>query len=160
MASKPAALSAKTHRRLGSDLFNKTWTLMRKTGRTREEDDEMVHCAHASAYHWQQAGTRAHRARSEWQCSRVYTVLGLAESALRHARRCLELVESAPQEMEGWDLAAAYEAMARSHATAGDDREARRYIDLGRAALAQIEDEEDRAHIEADLATVTSDRAG
>jgi hypothetical protein len=142
------------HRRLGIELFNKTWTLMKKSDRSRAEDDELVHCAHASAYHWLQVGTQANRARSEWQCSRVYTVLALAEPALRHARRCLELVESAPEEMEDWDLAAAHEALARAHATAGDGDRARRHVELGRAALAQIAEEEDRAQLEADFATI------
>ena len=114
----------------------------------------MVHCTHASAYHWFQVGTQANRARSEWQCSRVYTVLGLAEPALRHAGRCLELVEGAPDEMEDWDLAAAYEALARSHATAGDSQEAARYVELGRGALLRIADEDDRVPLEADFATI------
>jgi len=142
------------HRQLGVDLYNKTWTLMRKSDRTPEDDDEMLHCAHASAYHWLQVGTRAHRARSEWQCSRVYTVLELPEPALRHARRCLELVESAPEQMEDWDLAAAHEALARASATAGDLDGARRHVELGRAALAAIADDEDREHIESDLAAI------
>jgi DNA-binding transcriptional MerR regulator len=128
------------HRRLGIDLFNKTWTLMEKEDRTREDDDEMVHCAHASAYHWQQVGSRANRARSEWQCSRVYTVLGRAEPAVEHARRCLELVESAPDEMEDWDAPAAYEALSRAYLVAGDRAEAKRWLARGEKALAQVDD--------------------
>jgi DNA-binding transcriptional MerR regulator len=147
-------LDAGAQRRLGVDLFNRTWTLMEKPSRTRDEDDELLHCAHASAYHWLHVGTRANRARSEWQCSRVYTVLGRAEPALHHARRCLELVESAPGEMEDWDLPAAYEALARAHAVAGERDEARRYRDLGVEAIARVADEEDRAPIEADLASL------
>ena len=76
MGTHAEALDAETERRLGVDLFNKTWTLMEKTDRTLEEDDEMIHCAHASAYHWLQVGTPANRARSEWQCSRVHAILG------------------------------------------------------------------------------------
>jgi hypothetical protein len=142
------------HRQLGVDLYNKTWTLMQRSDRTPEDDDELLHCAHASAYHWLQVGNRANRARSEWQCSRVYTVLGRPEPALRHARRCLELVESAPEQMDDWDLAAAHEALARASATAGDREGARRHVELARAALAAIADDEDREHIESDLATI------
>jgi DNA-binding transcriptional MerR regulator len=156
MGTKAETLEPEEHRQLGADLFNKTWTLMEKPDRTAADDDEMLHCAHASAYHWLQVGTQANRARSEWQCSRVYTVLGLPEPALRHARRCLELVEGAPQEMEDWDLAAAYEALARAHATAGDAGESGRYVDLGRAALLQIADDDDRAQLEADFATIVT----
>jgi DNA-binding transcriptional MerR regulator len=154
MGMKAETLEPEQHRRLGADLFNKTWTLMEKPDRTREDDDEMVHCTHASAYHWLQVGTQANRARSEWQCSRVYTVLGLAEPALRHARRCLELVEGTPDQMEDWDLPAAYEALARAYATAGDSQEAARYVELGRAALLRIADEDDRTPLEADFATI------
>jgi hypothetical protein len=117
--------------------------------------DEMLHCAHASAYHWLQAvGTTANRARSEWLCSRVYALLGRPEPALRHAQRCLELVESTPGEMEDWDLPGAYEALARAHLTAGDAAEAARYKALGLEAIAKVSNEEDRKPIEADLLSI------
>jgi hypothetical protein len=154
MGTHAEALDEETERRLGVDLFNKTWTLMEKADRTREEDDEMIHCAHASAYHWMQVGTPANRARSEWQCSRVHAISGHVEAALRHARRCLELVEGNPDDMKDWDLPAAYEAMARAHMVAGEAEETRRYVELGRSALARIEDEDDRAVIEGDFATI------
>ena len=154
MGTQAEALDAETQRRLGVDLFNKTWTFMEKADRTQEEDDEMIHGAHASAYHWMQVGTQANRARSEWQCSCVHVILGHVDEALRHARRCLELVEGTPDDMKDWDLPAAYEALARAHMVAGDVEETRRFAELGRAALARIEDEDDRAVIEADLATI------
>jgi DNA-binding transcriptional MerR regulator len=146
MGMRSESLRAEEHRRLGIDLYNRTWTLMDSPG------DEMLYCAHASAYHWMQGGgTTANRARSEWLCSRVYAILGRAEPALHHARHCLELVESASDEMEDWDLAGAYEALARAHLTAGETDEARRYYELGREATAKITDPDDRKHIEADL---------
>jgi DNA-binding transcriptional MerR regulator len=154
MGTHAEALDEETERRLGVDLFNKTWTLMEKHDRTPGQDDEMIHCAHASAYHWMQVGTPANRARSEWQCSRVHAISGHVEAALRHARRCLELVEQNPGDMKDWDLPAAYEAMARAHMVAGDAQETKRYADLGRAATARIEDDDDRAVIEADFATI------
>jgi hypothetical protein len=145
-----------THRRLGVELFNKTWTLMGKDDRTAAEDDELVHCAHASAHHWLQVGTAANRARSEWQCSRVYTVLRRGEPALHHARRCLEICEAAPGALEEWDLPFAYEALARAHAVAGNTGDARRYLQLARSGAETIADGEDREHLEADLATIVT----
>jgi DNA-binding transcriptional MerR regulator len=142
------------HRRLGVDLFNKTWTLMEKEGRTPADDDELIHCAHASAYHWMHVGTPANRARSEWQCSRMYTVLGRAEPALHHARRCLEICEASPDALEDWDLPFAHEALARAHATAGDDGEARKHLDRARELASAVMDEDDRGLLEADLATI------
>jgi DNA-binding transcriptional MerR regulator len=154
MGTHAETLDADTHRRLGIDLFNKTWTVMEKSERSREEDDELIHMAHASAYHWLQVGTQANRARSEWQCSRVYAILGRAEPALDHARRCLELVEASPEAMEEFDLPAAYEALARAYSVAGDLAEAHRYVELGRSATARIADEDDRGIMEADFATI------
>lgn len=76
------------------------------------------------------------------------------EPALHHARRCLELCESAPEELEEFDLPFAYEALARAHAVAGDEAESRRFLEQGRAAAARIADEEERAIVDADLATI------
>jgi DNA-binding transcriptional MerR regulator len=154
MGTPAEALDTEAERRLGVDLFNKTWTLMEKTDRTQDDDDEMMHCAHASAYHWRQVGTAANRSRSEWQCSRVYAILGRPEPALAHARRCLEIVEAHPDDMKDWDKPAALEALARAHWVAGDLDEARRYAEKGRTLTARIEDEDDRAIIEADFATI------
>ena len=156
MGTTSEALDPETHRQLGADYFNKTWTLMEKPDRTREDDDEMLHCTHASAYHWLLVGTPANRSRSEWQCSRVYTILGRVEPALHHARRCLEIVEANPSEMEDWDLPTAYEAMARAHMIAGEVEATRRYAELGRAAMAKIADDDDRAVLEADFATISA----
>ena len=146
MGMRSESLQAEEHRRLGIDLYNRTWTLMDAPG------DEMLHCAHASAYHWMHGGgTTANRARSEWLCSRVYSILGRPESALHHARHCLELVESSPEEMEDWDIAGAHEALARAHLVAGETEEARRNYELAREDTAKIAAAEDRKHIEADL---------
>lgn len=154
MGTHAVALDRETQRRLAADCFNKTWTLLDKQDRTPEDDDEMLHCAHASAYHWTQVGTAANRARGEWQCSRAYAILGRPEPSLHHARRCLELVEASPAEMEEFDLPGAYEALARAHAVAGDAAEARRYVELGRAETAKIADEDDRRLLESDFATI------
>ncbi|HLX35598.1 MAG TPA: helix-turn-helix domain-containing protein [Candidatus Limnocylindrales bacterium] len=151
-------LDGATHRRLGRDLFNFTWTLIEKADRTPAEIDEMIHAAHASTYHWSKAegATIANLARGEWQCSRVYSVLGRGEPAVWHAKRCLALVEAAEQagEAEDWDRAGAYEALARSHAVAGDRAEAEAWRDRAKTAIAKVENELDRGHIEDDIATL------
>jgi tetratricopeptide (TPR) repeat protein len=139
----------------GVRLFNRTWALLEKPDRTQDDDDEMVHCAHASAYYWRHVGTAANRARSEWQCSRVYAVLGRAQQALHHARRCLELVESNPDgSIEDWDEPAAREALARAHLAAGARDEAQRQAEEARRLAALIADAEDRTIIESDLASL------
>jgi DNA-binding transcriptional MerR regulator len=157
MGTASESLDVEQHRRLGIDLFNRTWTLMEHASRTPEEADELVHCAHASAYHWMHGGgTTANRARSEWQCSRVYTVVRQADAALLHARRCLELCESAPSEMEEFDLPFAYEALARAYALAGNGAESTAWLARAKEEAEKIVDEDDRALLESDLATIPS----
>ena len=148
------AIDPEARRRLAAACFNKTWTLLEKDDRTPEDDDEMLHCAHASRYHWGEIGTAANRARGEWQCARVYAVLGRPEPALHHARRCLEICESDPGALEDWDLPFAYEALARAHALGGEAAEAARCLAQARALGAAIAEEDERALLGADLATI------
>jgi hypothetical protein len=141
-------------RQLAVDLFNRAWTLMELDRRTPEQDDELIHTAHGSAYHWLQVGTSANRARSEWQLSRVYTVLGRPEPALHHARRCLAYCEENPEVLEDWDVPYAHEALARAHALAGEADEAGRHAAQARELTGRVADAEDREHLEADLGTL------
>jgi hypothetical protein len=139
-------------RRLAGVLFNGVWQLLDKPDRTAEEDERMLHMAHASRYHWDQVGTAENRSRGEWQCSRVYAVLGRAEPALHHANRSLEICRS--QGIGDFDLAFAYEALARASAVAGDGEQARDWTEQARAAAAGIAEDEDRDLLLADLATI------
>lgn len=144
------------HRQIGVDLFNDVWRLLEKPDRTPEDDDELVHQAHASAYHWLKAPEcePKNRSRSEWLCSRVYAVLGRAEQALHHAERCLAITEANPENVEDWDLAFAYEALARAMTIAGNADDVRRYEQLAREAGESIAEADDRAHLAEALATL------
>lgn len=151
------ALDADTHRRLGKELYNHTWSLIELTDRTPEQVDEMIAATHASAYHWSKAGgTLANAARSQWQIARVYATLGRGEAALWHARRCVQLAEAAVAAgvADDWDLPAALETLARAQAVSGDAAAARSTQARAREALAGIADPEDRQLIEQDLSSL------
>ncbi len=45
-------LDIKWHEKFAKASFNKTWDLLEKKDRSPEEDNEMVHTAHSSRYHW------------------------------------------------------------------------------------------------------------
>jgi hypothetical protein len=156
VTTQPAApiLSGEEHRRLAADLFNQVWTLMETPDRTPEQTDAMIHAAHASRHHWSHAsGARPENmARGEWQCSRVYAVLGRGEPALWHARRVLEICEA--NGIGDWDLAFAYEALARAHAVAGNRQEVERYLIHAREAGEKIAEDDDRELLLSDLATI------
>lgn len=149
------ALPPEEHRALGAGLFNRTWDLLLIEGRTPAQDDELVHTAHASAWHWSRVGQVQNRARAEWLCSRVYATLGRGGEAVHHAGRCLAILDEGGDGIEDWDAAAAAEAMARALAVAGEPAEARAWKERAVAALDGIADAEDRANIEQDLATLS-----
>jgi DNA-binding transcriptional MerR regulator len=158
--SDPAAatsveLDAATQRQLGVDLYNSTWTLIEKPDRSPAETDEMIHRAHASRWHWARVGSTVNLARGEWLCSRVYATIGRAEPAAWHARRCVEINDGLSDDArEAWDLPAAYEAMARASYVAGDAVSGALWKAKALAALAAIENSDDRMPIEQDLATL------
>jgi hypothetical protein len=136
------------HRQLGVDLFNQTWRLIE----SREDDVLMVDCAHASAYHWAVAPEckPENRARAAWLLARVYCVAGHAQPAFFHADRCFQLCER--HGLADWDLAYAYEALARASLAAGDRDGVRQYVELAQAV--DIADAGDREHLDDDLKTL------
>jgi hypothetical protein len=142
------------HRRFAVDCFNRTWELLDRKKRTKAEDDEMIHTAHASRYHWGEIGAPVNFARGEWQISRVYAVLKRAEPALYHARRCLDICQK--NGIGDFDLAYAYEALARASAVAGKKDDTERYAALGKGAGEKIAERDDREHFFADLKTIPS----
>ncbi len=71
-------------RQLAASLFNHVWDLLEKQDRSASEDDEMMHAAHPSRYHWGVVGEPVHWARGEWQCSRVYAILDHDLAGLSH----------------------------------------------------------------------------
>jgi DNA-binding transcriptional MerR regulator len=151
---KPPALDAETRRALAAGLFNRTWELIEMPDRTPAQDDEMIHAAHASRYHWGELGEPVRLARGEWQCARVYATLDRAEPALWHANRCLAILEANGAGIEDWDLPAAYESLARASAVAGDVAARDAWAARANEALARVADPEDRRIIEGDLATL------
>jgi hypothetical protein len=149
-ARTPTAPPADEERRLAADLFNEVWTLLERTGRTVEDDDRMLHAAHASRHHWGQVGGPQQVAIGEWQCARVYSVLGRAEPALHHARRCLAVATE--NEVEDWVVASAYEGLTRAYLVAGDKDAARAERERAVVACDRIADPEDREAVVSDLA--------
>ena len=150
--SPPGTGSVTDARLLAAQLFNETWRLMEQEKRTRPDDDRMVHIAHASRYHWGQVGGPEQFAIGEWQCARVYSVLGRAEPALHHARRCLEIATASA--VPDWLIASAHEGLARAYLVAGQRESALASHAAAEAALANVTDAEDRQVVQDDLASL------
>ncbi|HEY9122027.1 MAG TPA: hypothetical protein VIM80_03440 [Brevefilum sp.] len=132
--------------------FNQTWTLIEKDDRSQEDIDCMINAAHASRYHWEIAGKAVNIARGEWLISRVYAILKRAEPCLYHADRCLKV--TLESNLQDFDLAFAYEAVARACELAGDEVETAKYIIQAKEAGAKIADKNDRAYFFSELKTI------
>lgn len=148
----------KWHRKQAVDLFNATWTYLSKEKRTKEEDDTMVNLSHASRYHWgvrvenNWDATLINLGRGDWQLSRVYAVIGDGNRAVHYGKTYLDICKK--EGIKDWDLAYAYEAIARGYAVAGDEKNKTKYIDLAKKATAEVEGKEARDMLESDLKTI------
>ena len=130
------------HKKFAVELNNLVWGLLGKKDRNAQENEMMIHAAHASYFHWSKVGTAVNLQRGEWLVSHVYAVLNRPEPALHHAKLCLELTTE--NNLVDFDLAYAYEAMARSYACAVEKSESEKYIKLAKEAGEKIKNKEDK----------------
>jgi len=129
------------HKKFAIELNNLVWGFLEKKERSKEEREKMIHAAHTSCYHWGEIGEPINLQRGEWMISHVYAILNRPEPALYHAKECMELTEK--HKFEDFDLAYAYEAMARAYAAVGEKTECEKYIGLAKKAGENIKGEED-----------------
>lgn len=152
MTTQDTATEREWHKKFATNLFNLVWELLDKEERTTEENDKMLHAAHASRFHWGEIGTPLEFERGEWQISRVYAVLNHPQSAIYHAQRCLAICTD--NGIGDFDIAFAYEALARAHAVAGEIEKSQEYIRLAEQAGEHIEDKDNREYFFSELRTV------
>jgi hypothetical protein len=141
---EPPFDAALAHRWFAIELNNRAWDLVEATSRSAQEQDEMIHAAHAACYHWRQVGTPINRLRALCLLASAYNARGDYAGALRHARDCCELSEQNPEQQTQFDRATAYGCLAQAHAGAGNVAEAQRYSQLARDAAAKLDDPADR----------------
>ena len=153
MVEEKKFTSQEWHRKMAAESFNLVWNLMDKSERTLEEADKMVHAAHASRFHWGEIGTALEKERGEWQISRVYSILSRYQPALYHASRCLEICTE--NKIGDFDLAFAYEAMARAYAIEKDEENCKKYIQLAKDAGEKIEDKGNKDYFFSEIENIS-----
>lgn len=141
------------HRTFAPMAFNQTWEWLDADGLAREDEEEMLAATFAQRYHWYQVGTERNRAIADWQVSRVAVVLGYADLARRFGERSLEI--AIEYDLDPFVKGFAHEAIARAAAEVDDVETFTEHLEKARAALAEIEDDEDREVLQADLAEMS-----
>ncbi|NHJ86940.1 MAG: hypothetical protein FK734_15870 [Asgard group archaeon] len=152
MSDEKLSEEEQLHKKMAINLFNHTWDFLDKKDRTIEENDEMIHSAHASRYHWGKIGKPINFERGEWQISRVYSVLKRSEPALYHAQRCLDICKA--NNIGDFDIAFAYEALARAYSIAGMSDKKQYYLDLAQEAGEKIAKKDDKEYFFSEIDTI------
>jgi hypothetical protein len=77
----------------------------------------------------------------------------MPESALVHAEKCLEICEE--NSIADFDIAFAYEAVARANVVAGNAADCQKYLDLAKQAGKDIKKEGDKQYFFDELGTIS-----
>ena len=154
MTKQPDFDLAAAHRYFAVECFNQAWDLINKTGRTPDEDEQMIRLSLASHWHWTQRAdcTLENSAIAYWQTARVYAVLGQADNARRYAQLCLEGCRGDGVPL--WCLGYAYEALARAELVAENRTQMTEYLREALRITETIADPDDRQMLLADLETI------
>lgn len=133
MADEKQMTVEKAHEYFAVETNNATWNLVEKPDRSAAEDMEMVHQAHASAFHWSKAGEPVNLVRAHYLVAKVYFALGMPESAGLWAEKAWN--RTVELGLESWDYAFGCEIMARAHASRGERQQ---FADLHQKAISAI----------------------
>ncbi len=140
------------HKKIAIATNNEIWSTLDKEKPSEEELENALHMAHSSMYHWSKIGEPINRARAHYMISRVYCKLEWVEPAVYHAEQCLKITEAIG--IEDYDLAFAYESLARAYSVAGKSLECKKYYTLAEKAIDAIKGEEDRKICQSELDNV------
>lgn len=136
------------HREIAKRCFNEAWDYLDKEKRDAKDEQEMLHLAHASRYHWSFIGSPTNMAVSDWQISRVYAALNEPHLSLHFAKSALDIMQKSNL---ADILHTGYEGIARAYAIAKDYPSARDYINKASAQLKRatgLDDEDKRIYSE------------
>ncbi len=139
------------HHYMGIEMNIQTWNLLGKDDRTEQDDTRMINFAKASLYHWRKSPKYKpeNEQRGQWMISHVFAVLGNGKQALEFAKETLRLTEK--HKFTDFDLAYAYECMARAYATLGNTEKCRNWRERAKSAGELIHDKEDKKYFDDDF---------
>jgi len=100
----------KWNRWFARETNNLAWTLAENPARTPAQREEMLHAAHASAYHWSRVGGQLHKVRAEMLLGLVHALSGNGSPAIIYARRSCEYITS--HDSPDWEIALAHAVFA------------------------------------------------
>jgi predicted metal-dependent phosphoesterase TrpH len=149
--STPEELAA-WQRRLASQANNRAWRLSEAPSRSPEEDEEMLHAAHAAIYFWKIVGNANNRAHAAQLLAHTYALLKLARPAKHY------LAQATPTFLNGgaapWEVAIAHAVAAGVASVCAEHENHKMHYTEAVRLIAALEDPEDREIINATLNVV------
>ena len=152
MAEKPTMTDEqKMHHYMGIEMNIQTWNLLGQNDRKEQDDVRMVMFAKASLYYWRLSPNfqPINEQRGQWMIANAYTNLGMGEKAIGYAEETLRLTEK--HDFKGFDLAYAYEGMARANAALNNKDECLKWVEKAEKTGELIEGAEDKKYFKSDL---------
>jgi hypothetical protein len=120
VSDRPTAADIATwHKRFAVSCNNRGWELVENPQRTPSELHEMLHAAHAAAWHWARVGTALHEARANMLLGMAHALASDGDLALRYARLAFNYFNE--HEAPTWEQAFVHATLAAA-AHAGGDR--------------------------------------
>ena len=132
------------HHYMGIEMNNQTWGLLDKKDRSEQDNIRMINFVKASLYHWRKSDKYkvVNEQRGQWLISHVYAILDKSYEALSYAKETLKITED--NNLKDFDLAYAYESMARAYSISENKDESEEWYKKAKAAGDLIADEKDK----------------
>ncbi|HUR32237.1 MAG TPA: hypothetical protein VM032_00465 [Vicinamibacterales bacterium] len=131
---------------------NRAWELIEKTARTPADVHEMLHAAHASAWHWARVGTDLNEARANMLLGMAHALASDGPLGLRYASSAFNYFNE--HEAPDWEQAFAHATLAAAAKAAGNaDLHREHYAEAARLGEA-IAAPEDRSVFQRSFAQV------
>jgi hypothetical protein len=137
------------HRAIAVATYNATWELIDRPDRTTAEDRDMLGHALTSRHHWRIVGEPRHHAISDWQVSRVCSLIGEPGLARSFADAAMDLCQQ--HDLDAFVTGCAEEALARALLVGGDPGAARSVVQSARRVWATLDEGDERDVLGADL---------
>jgi hypothetical protein len=133
---------AKWHRWFAISCNNRAWELVERAQRSPSESHELLHAAHAAAWHWARVGTDLNEARAQMLLGMAHALAGDGGLALRYATLAFNYFNE--HEAPVWEQAFVHATLAAAAAAAAQrDLHVEHYAEAKRlgAVIAEAEDQ-------------------
>jgi tetratricopeptide (TPR) repeat protein len=139
---------SRAHRWFAVECNNLAWDLIESGPRSAEDQERLIHAAHAACHHWLAVGTPVNHQRAQCLLATAYAAAALPEAAVRHAERCVTLSGQTGDAQNAFDRACAWGCAARAYSAAGQREKALAMYALAAGQAPNFEHPDDKAVFE------------